>query len=327
MLRRRRRLSGEGIFFLIIVALVLLVVIYPAASVLTKPQKKPDEPITIEIEKNVFIDVYHEGEIIRMPLEEYLVGVVAAEMPASYEPEAIKAQAVAARTYTMYKKDHGGCSAHPGADICTYSGHCQAYLTEDEMLSLWGNDADMYLDKIKTAVAETAGQIILYQGEEIQVFYHACSGGQTENCENVYAQALPYLVSVESKGEEEYSRFYGEVTVSAQEFVSAMTEFSPSIHIDNVQTCIGQITRSDSGRVQSIEIGSELFSGREIREIFKLNSTNFTIDVTDSVTFHTIGFGHGVGMSQTGANAMAKDGAGYEEILGHYYTGITIGTL
>ena len=261
---------------------------------------------------------------IRDRLEEYLIGVVAAEMPASYDIEALKAQAVAARTYTMYKMNNGGCGAHKGADICTDSGHCQAYMSRDDMDKFWGDDADAYLSKITQAVNATSGQVLLYGGQEIQVFYHACSGGQTENCENVYSQALPYLVSVDSDGEEDYSKFYGEVTVGYDAFLDAMIDFSPSIRIDDVRTCIGDIVRFDSGRIESIEIGSETFTGREIRGIFSLNSANFTIYMDDGVTFETLGFGHGVGMSQTGANAMAQDGADYKQILTHYYTGVTI---
>ena len=146
------------------------------------------------------------SEIEEIDLEEYLVCVVAAEMPASFEPEALKAQAVAARTYTLYKTNNGGCSAHTGADICTQSSHCQAYITKENMIKNWGDNADIYLDKIQTAVLQTEGQILLYEGDEIEVFYHASSGGQTENCENVYSKALPYLVSVKSEGEQDSDR-------------------------------------------------------------------------------------------------------------------------
>ncbi len=142
----------------------------------------------------------------------------------------------------------------------------------------------------------------------------------------VYSEALPYLVSVESNGEEEYSKFYGEVTVTPQEFVNAMKKYSPSIEIDtnDIASSIGKITRYDSGRVESIRIGNESFTGREVRTIFSLNSADFTIEVKNDITFSTVGFGHGVGMSQDGADAMAKKGFGYIDILKHYYTGVTI---
>ncbi|MGI5849362.1 MAG: stage II sporulation protein D [Christensenellales bacterium] len=325
MKRRRRQLSIEGIILLIIIGIVLLAVIYPAGIVLTK---KPESSSKIEIDINhaEYVNVYHEGQIEKMKLEEYLIGVVAAEMPASYMIEALKAQAVAARTYTIYKKNQGGCSVHAGADICTDSSHCQAYMTREKMVSFLGDDAGMYLEKIQSAVKETEGKKLYYNGEEIQVFYHACSGGQTEDCANVYTQSLPYLVGVKSKGEEDYSNFYGKIEVSFADFVAAMKEYSPSINIDtnNITLIIGEIKRFDSGRVESIIIGNETFTGREIRKIFSLNSTNFTVEVSDHITFRTIGFGHGVGMSQSGANAMAKNGVGYHEILVHYFTGVTI---
>jgi|AGTN01.2.fsa_nt_gi SpoIID/LytB domain len=166
---------------------------------------------------------------------------------------------------------------------------------------------------------------IYYKGEEIQVFYHSSSGGITEDCANVYAESLPYLVSVESEGEESYSNYYGKVTLSYGRFVSLMEAYSPGISLSGGAEDIGAITRYDSGRVKSIEIGGKTFTGREIRLIFKLNSTNFTIKTTDEITFSTIGFGHGVGMSQTGANEMARNGSDYIEILEHYFTGVTVG--
>ncbi len=332
-MRKMRRLSPEGMVLLAIVVFVLLAIIYPAISILTSPKKSDSpaaEPGSFDIEiitqgdDIVDIAVWLDGTLTQMPLEEYLVGVVAAEMPASFEPEALKAQAVAARTYTLYKKNHGGCSAHKGTDICTDSTHCQAYVTTRQMAKNWGDRKQEYLDKITTAVAATSGQVIYYNNEAIQVFYHASSGGRTENSENVYTQALPYLKSVESDGEEGSSRYYGEVTVSLDSFKSRMRKFSPGISFDSVPL-IGAVKRFDSGRVESIEVGSQAFTGREIRGVFSLNSANFTVEQTGAhITFHTVGFGHGVGMSQTGANAMAKKGADYVDILTHYFSGVTI---
>jgi stage II sporulation protein D len=194
------------------------------------------------------------------------------------------------------------------------------------MQNNWKGNFEANLNKVKTAIAQTSGQRIYYDGEEIQAFYHACSGGWTEDCGNVYQESLPYLKSVESSGEEGYSHYYGRVSVTPQEFVDAMKEFSPSINIDagGLETSIGDIKRFDSGRVESIKIGNEYFTGREVRGIFKLNSADFTVSVADEVIFDTVGFGHGVGMSQDGADAMAKRGANYIDILKHYYTGVTV---
>lgn len=328
MFRRRRplRLTPQGKIVIGIIFFVLLVIVFSAIASRCKSPKQEvhHQPVEIEIEQTRTIDVYLDGSVIEMKLEEYLIGVVAAEMPASFEPEALKAQAVAARTFTLYKANNGGCSAHQGADICTESSHCQAYVTKDQMRTNWGGNYDKYFEKISHAVSSTSGEVMLYEGEEIQVFYHASAGGQTENCENVYQEALPYLVSVSSYGEENSSHYYGEVRLSKADFAAKMKIFSSSIIIEDVSSCIGAIKRYESGRVESIEIGNETFTGREIRSIFRLNSTNFTINIDETVVFNTIGFGHGVGMSQEGANAMAKNGAGYMEILTHYYTGITI---
>lgn len=331
----RRRMSREGLLVLLIAALVLFVLTFSAIGAWLGDDGGNNNQASQAPGMTFFpqagskddgsVKVYIDGEIVEMNLEEYLVGVVAGEMPASYEPEALKAQAVAARTYTLHLKHNGGCSAHAGADVCTSSGHCQAYRTEEQMRTSWGSHYDEYYDKIKDAVYSTQGEEIYYEGEEIQVFYFSSSGGMTEDCSNVYQESLPYLVSVDSPGEESYSNYYGQVTVGYDEFVSKMKDFSPSIRLSGTADDIGEIKRFDSGRVQSIKLGNESFTGREIRSIFGLNSTNFTIKATDEITFSTIGFGHGVGMSQTGANEMAKTGADYIEILEHYFTGVTVG--
>ena len=329
LFKRGRSLSREGALIIAIIVFVLIAVVLPALTV-KKNQEPPTGNSVPDIEFSISklpesdeITVWIDGELTKMPMEEYLVGVVAAEMPASYEVEALKAQAVAARTYTQYKKDHGGCSAHPGADICCESNHCQAYLTPKEMANNWGDKAAVYTKKIVDAVQQTSGEMVYYDGQEIQVFFFASAGGKTENSENVYGEALPYLVSVDSEGEESSSHYYGKVSVGRDEFIKKMTAFSPSIRFDS-GPLIGSVTRFDSGRVQSIAVGSETFTGREIREIFGLNSANFTAKEDGGVTFSTIGFGHGVGMSQTGANAMAKKGADYIDILTHYFTGVTV---
>jgi len=315
-----------GAVILILLCMLLPLLFSPETLHKTAMPSKPSEIEFIISERTQSADdilVWLGGEIVSMPLEEYLVGVVAAEMPAAFLPEALKAQAVAARTYTMYKTSHGGCSAHAGADICTDSTHCQAYLTPQAMAKRWGSDARVYLDKITDAVYKTRGEMIYYEGEQIQVFYHASSGGRTENSENVYSNALPYLKSVESVGEESSSNYYGEATFSLDEFKKRMRAFSKSICFENTPL-IGDLRRFDSGRVSSIQIGSESFTGREIRGIFGLNSANFSVKVGQNITFLSVGFGHGVGLSQTGANAMAKKGADYKEILTHYFSGVIV---
>lgn len=334
----RRKLSGEGKAVLLIVVLIFAAVMFPALFAGSGEDKQNAEyvggnenGVEIEIEKykniaDSFINVYLNGKIEKMDLEDYVTGVVAAEMPASYEPEALKAQAIASRTYAIYLKENGGCADHPGADVSADSSSCQAYITHDQMAKRWGNNMDANYKKIRNAVDSTKGQLIYYKGKVIEALFFACSGGKTEDCANVFSESLPYLKSVDSGGEEEFANYYGEIAVTPDEFVKAMKNYSPSISIDknNIASSIGDIARTQSDRVESIRIGNESFTGREIRTIFSLNSTNFTVKVNDKITFDTKGFGHGVGMSQDGADAMAKSGAGYLEILKHYYTGVNI---
>lgn len=278
--------------------------------------------------KDVSISLYDASieKTISLPLEEYVVGVVAAEMPASYEKEALKAQAVAARTYYYYKLKLGGCNK-TGADICSLSNHCQAYANDDKLHEKWGDKYSGYYNKIKECVASTAGELITYEGEPIEVLYHSSSGGMTEDSQNVFSVARPYLKSVVSENEQSVSsNFYGSVTVSSEKFKTIIEKNGGKISdAKKVSDSIGNIERFESGRVNTVTIGGREFSGKQVRGMFDLNSANFTISVSGSnVTFKTIGYGHGVGMSQTGADAMAKSGNTYKEILNHYYTGVSI---
>ena len=335
MRRMGRRLTPEGVALLGIVLFVLLAVLYPAITVLTRgvPPAAPGKPGTgspgspdFEIigkrnEVNPTINVWLDGTLTEMKLEDYLIGVVAAEMPASFELEALKAQAVAARTYTLYKRDHGGCSAHEGADICTKSNHCQAYVTDEEMTKNWGGKKAEYLAKITEAVIPPPESHLL-EGEKFRCSILRSAGGAPKTAKTSL-QALP----ISERGERRGGKFlpYTERSQSASTILKENEKDFPGIRFDDVPL-IGEITRFDSGRVQSIRIGNQSFTGREVRTAFSLNSANFTVEQSeDSITFHTIGFGHGVGMSQTGANAMAKKGADYIDILTHYFTGVTVG--
>lgn len=260
-------------------------------------------------------------EVETMGIEEYVVGVVAAEMPASYEPEALKAQAVAARTLAVYKVEQRGCGKY-GGDICGHSSHCQAWNDDAAMRNKWGQQYEAYLAKIMEAVADTAGEIITYNGKAIEVLYHSTSGGVTEDVENVFANALPYLRSVESIGEEDTSHFISTTTMSTQEFYGVLKKKYEGVSTDKG---VSILSTYESGRVKEVNIGGIVLSGKETRTLYNLKSTLFTIDCSkDKVVIKTRGFGHGVGMSQVGANAMAQKGNTYETILAHYYTDIEI---
>ena len=278
---------------------------------------------------NVFVEA--DNKVEAMKLEDYILCVVSAEMPASYGPEALKAQACAARTFAVSKMQNGGCGKAKDADICTDSGHCQAFRSLEQLKKNWGAEYLTKYNKVKKAVEETAGQIIVYNGKPISALYHSTSGGYTEDSENVFSSRVPYLRSVKSEGEEPYaSRFYGEVKVSYADFTSKMHKFNSGININqnDVEKNIAGIDRSSTGRVLKLKVGGQSLTGRQLRGIFGLNSTNFKISCEDGdVIFDTVGFGHGVGMSQTGANAMAKKGSDYKAILTHYYTGVSVKSI
>ena len=269
---------------------------------------------------NVFFS--DENKTKSMELEEYLVGVVSAEMPASFEIEALKAQTVAARSYAVYKQNSPANEKHPDSDVCTDFSHCKAYKTMEKARTDWGKKADTYEKKIREAVSLTKGEIITYEGEAaLAVFHSQSGGGRTENSKDVWGGAVPYLVSVESHGEENAPNFYSSKDVSFQDFQKAIISENPSANI-NSPSDIGEIILSDGGAVKSIVIGGQSFSGSKIRSLFNLRSACFTI-IADSqnVHFEVLGYGHGVGMSQYGANELAKEGYTYREILRHYYTG------
>ncbi len=306
-------------------ALLLLFSIWrlPAAT----PEQRTPQPLMQDIPITVWNHTTQTLET--MDLETYVLGVLAGEMPASYELEALKAQAVAARTYAYGKMCGKKCNRH-GADVCTDSGHCQAYCDAAARAQKWGDQAAQNEQKLTQAVAETAGLVILYDGEPIDALFHSTSGGQTEDVENVYSQALPYLRSVESAGEESAPRYARTMQFTKKAFVQKLKAENDKVNCteDDLDQAIGDVKRYDSGRVESIVIGGQTFTGRQMRAIFALDSTNFTIECTaDAVLVHTKGYGHGVGMSQVGANAMAKAQHGFEEILHHYYTDVTIASI
>lgn len=279
------------------------------------PEKTIDDIVSV----NVFNHILNQSE--NMNLEDYLIGVVAAEMPASFEEEALKAQAVAARTYTLYKS---AGESHPEGEVCTDPGHCQAYLTDEQMQTNWGKDYDLYFNKIKEAVYSTRGQVLTYNEEPVMAVFHSMGGGKTENSEDVWGSIIPYLVSVDSPGEEEAANYNSTVTVSFEDFKNTILSEYPNANINSFLD-ISQPVLSEGGHVKSMIIGAVTVSGTKLRSMFNLRSTKFYLTFDGgNVTFNVTGYGHGVGMSQYGANAMAKEGKTYKEILSHYYMGTTL---
>ena len=272
------------------------------------------------------ISVYFSDEkvIKEMDIEEYLMGVVCAEMPASFEKEALKAQAVAARSYAIYRMENPS-GEHTGAAVCTDFTHCKAYKKIETAQKQWGKDADKYSEKIKQAIDETAGEILTYDGEvALAVFHSQSGGGRTENSSDVWGGDVPYLVSVESHGEENAPNFYSSAVFSFEEFKEKILSQNSEAKL-NTPEDIGKSEISEGGSVKSITIGGVVFTGREIRTLFNLRSSCFKIFADEgNVRFEVTGYGHGVGMSQYGANTMAKEGIDYKKILTHYYSGTQI---
>lgn len=270
-------------------------------------------------------------KVEKISFEEYLKGVVAAEMPASYGMEALKAQAVAARTYAYNKIISGGKNIpeHNGADICTDSSHCQAWVSKEEAMAKWsGSEAASYWDKVCQAVKSTAGQMIYFENKPANPVFHANSGGETENSEEVWnGTSVPYLRAVESPGEENSYGYQSKTEISVEEFIEKLKKFSPDFKIDaaKISKNIKILDHTEGGRVRNIIIGNKELKGTEVRSIFNLKSTNFTVEVLKGkVIFNVKGFGHGVGLSQCGADVLAQKGYKYKDILGYYYKGVEV---
>lgn len=267
-----------------------------------------------------------DGEVTEMTMADYLWCVTAAEMPASFEMEALKAQAVTARTYTVWKMAAGEPN-HPDADVCTDINCCQAFLSREQAAATWGEAAEVYTEKISAAVSDTDGQIITYGGQPIQAVFFSSAAGRTEDAVAVWGNAVPYLVGVDSPEGESVPNYHTEVTLAAEEFRETFLACYPGADLSGAPSGWFQNeTSTSSGRVASMDVGGVTVKGTELRSLFGLRSASFTVETgEDSVTFRVTGYGHGVGMSQYGANALAQQGMTYEEILKWYYTGVEVG--
>ncbi|MGN1019791.1 MAG: stage II sporulation protein D [Aristaeellaceae bacterium] len=307
---------------------ILLLWHTPAESVISRAEAETRQ---VDLTLNVW-DAKAQA-VRRISLEEYVLGVVAAEMPAAYATEALKCQAVAARTRAIRScrsLGGNGCATHPACDICTDSACCQGYLTRAEQQAKWGGEYTACLSRIRSAVRATAGQILTYDGLPIQVLYHASSGGMTEDAQAVFSEALPYLVHVESPGEEHASCYRADRTYPLEEAAALLEEAFPGCGV-TAEGLPGQLrlqSSTASGRIATILVGTQTVTGQAFRQALKLCSTWITWDAEgDSITFHTLGYGHGVGMSQAGAQAMAASGSRYTDILAHYYPGTQLSLL
>ena len=269
-----------------------------------------------------------DGAVAELTMADYLWRVVAAEMPASFEPAALAAQAVCARTYSLWKL-RAGSHQGSGADLCSDSRCCQAYIEPAEAAERWGALAETYTAKIAAAVAETDGQALTYGGEIIQAVFFSSSAGQTEDAAAVWGNSLPYLVPVDSPEGDEVPNYRTTVTLTADDVRAlAAAEHPDAVLAGDPAGWITDVSYTASGRVAQLSFGGVILSGGAARNLFGLRSACFTVEEAEGVfTFSVTGYGHGVGMSQYGANAMAKAGSGWREIVEHYYTGVTVERL
>ncbi len=284
------------------------------------------------LKDKVKIKISSTGEIKTLTISEYIKGVLPAEMPPEYDIEALKAQAVIARTY-LYKKSSGG--AHKDADICDNYAHCQAWYSLDNLFNIWKrskgyteDECKKYFAKVEEAVDSTENIVVTYKNKYINAYFHACSGGKTEDVSAIWGrQKIAYLKSVESPGEEQYKNYTSKVKLTIDELETKLNKDSEQkCRIDKEDENVVKIlSYSNSGRVDKVEIGGEIYKAETLRTKLGLRSTNFTVEIKDGkVIFNVKGNGHGVGMSQVGANYYASQGYSYIDIITHYYTGVDV---
>lgn len=269
------------------------------------------EEETIDYQNTITMLDVKNSNIMEIDIEDYLIGVVAGEMPALFNDEALKAQAVAARTYAYFKIN----SSHGNYDI-TNDSSSQVHLSKTELLKKWGSDYDKYYNKIRKAVNATENEVLVYQNEIIPAYYFAMSNGYTEDSELVFSEQKDYLKSVQSPED--------------RNVYEVISNFNKTNFCDKLQiTCqiikIDYIKRSNTNRVLSISINNKVFAGSDFRKVLGLRSTDFDILIeNENLLITTRGYGHGVGMSQYGANNLANLGYSYDEILSHYYTNVEL---
>ncbi|MCH3965282.1 MAG: stage II sporulation protein D [Clostridium sp.] len=285
-------------------------------------------------EEKIRVYMTKEKKIEEMPIEDYVVGVVSGEMPAEFSTEALKAQAVAARTFAVaHMEQYGGkkYNSSTGADVCD-TAQCQVFMPKQERMSKWPSKSrDLYWNKINDAVNSTKGEVLTYRGELVkEPYYFAISGGKTESALAVFNSDIGYLRSVESPGEERAKKYETYKNISKKDFINSINSNYKTAKLSflNLETAVNIKSRNDGGTVKEIKLGGITVSGIKFRSLMGLNSANFDISFNGNmVSIKCLGYGHDVGMSQWGADAMAKAGKNYEKILYHYYSGVKIGKI
>lgn len=306
------RLAFILTFLAILVAVFLSFALFPA------PAPQPTAPPLADAD--IVFSVQTDSGIETVNMADYLPGVLAGEMPALFETQALMAQAVAARTYILHRIEHGSAN-HPEADICNSAACCKAYASTEQLMENWGEHFDAYYAKISDAVTSTDGQYLTYNGNLIEAVFHSSSAGATESSGSIWNDR-PYLVSVDSpESESDVPNYVSQVTFSAELLKAQLSaRYAEMQFPHNPAEWFQDVVRNDSGRVQSARVCGVTLSGTQLRSVLGLRSTAFTMEYADNTfTFTATGYGHGVGMSQYGANVYAKQGWSYADILAHYY--------
>ncbi|MDY2968652.1 MAG: stage II sporulation protein D [Butyricicoccus pullicaecorum] len=301
------------------------------AEITESPPAEGEQTVTGEsIVANGEITVLVDGEARTMKLEDYVTSVVAGEISPDFPTEAIRAQAVAARTYALYKQKTGRPAQHEEADVCDDPAHCAAFVDlKTEAAARWGEQADTAQDVIRQAVEDTAGQVLTYEGEPIVAVFSSAAGEKTERAVDVWGSDIPYLQSVDSPGGEACPKYYDAVVLTADEIRARAEKTLPSADLSGDPSGWFKASeRSKAGGIVRMKFGGVEVKGTVMRTLLGLNSTNFTVKIDgNTLTFTTTGYGHGVGLSQWGAKYSAEQGQTYDEILAHYYPGTTLTTI
>ncbi len=332
-----RRTTGMGLALTAILLLLPGILVSQMESTEKTQMIQPilSAPVSTEADTEVCLDqrrtvrlLRADGSIEELTMADYLWGVVAAEMPAAFHSEALKAQAAAARTYTVGLQN-SPVPKHENAHLCDNSSCCQAYIDREAAQLRWGIQASEYGDKIAQAVASTDGLGVLWDGAPIQAVFFSSAAGQTVDAVEVWGNSISYLKPVASPEGDEVPNYHSQVTLSEDEVRQMIMARYPGADLsDSPERWFGQIIRTDAGGVSQITVGGITLTGSQARLLLSLRSASFNLKYQDGFfVFDVTGYGHGVGMSQYGANAMAAQGSDFQEILTWYYTGTEVAPL
>jgi len=315
-------------FCVIFTVYAILMLTLPFIFSLAQKDDKGNTPFTEAWGDTLKVYNHKTGKVMLLSSFDYVVGVVAAEVPASYEKEALKANAVAAYTYAMRKKEYKqshpdyASDAHGIADVCSNYAHCKSYKNEAEQKEIWGDEYEKNRERIASCVKEVYGQMLLYDGEPALTVFYSISAGKTAACADIWGNEVPYLQSGDSSWDKNEKGCLTQVKFTEAEMKDILSECKLP---EDPKKWLVVTERAASGYVKKVTVGDKSFSGGEMRKMFSLRSNCFEIEYRQGEFIFTVkGYGHGVGMSQSGSQAMALEGKSYMQILEHYYPGTVI---